>query len=83
MDMKKNVLKSGLLALALTLLTSAVDATNPTTNDSNKRELILSVLDQSKPNQYVPAAFFLHFEHKLPRLYKIISISSVPQIWTS
>ena len=63
--MKKNVLKSGLLALALTLLTSAVDATNPTTNDSNKRELILSVLDQSKPNQYVPAAFFLHFEHKL------------------
>ena len=63
--MKKNVLKSGLLALALTLLTSAVDATNPTTNDSNKREFILSVLDQSKPNQYVPAAFFLHFEHKL------------------
>ena len=63
--MKKNVLKSGLLALALTLLTSTVDATNPTTNDSNKRELILSVLDQSKPNQYVPAAFFLHFEHKL------------------
>ena len=44
MDMKKNVLKSGLLALALTLLTSAVDATNPTTNDSNKRELILSVI---------------------------------------
>ena len=57
MDMKKNVLKSGLLALALTLLTSAVDATNPTTNDSNKRELILSVLDQSKPNQYVPVSY--------------------------
>ena len=32
MDMKKNVLKSGLLALALTLLTSDVDATNTTTN---------------------------------------------------
>lgn len=31
----------------------------------NKRELILSVLDQSKPNAYVPAAFFLHFDHKL------------------
>lgn len=82
--MKKNVLKSGLLALALTLLTSAVDATNPTTNDSNKRELILSVLDQSKPNQYVPAAFFLLLNTSwVPRLYKIISISSVPQIWTS
>ncbi len=63
--MKKNVLKSGLLALALTLSASAADAANPVTNNSNKRELILSVLDQSKPNKYVPAAFFLHFDHKL------------------
>jgi uroporphyrinogen decarboxylase len=27
----------------------------------NKRDLVLSVLDMSKANQYVPAAFFMHF----------------------
>ncbi|MDR3261234.1 MAG: hypothetical protein LBT78_05295 [Tannerella sp.] len=31
----------------------------------NKREKVLAVLDQSKPNEYVPAAFFLHFKDKL------------------
>jgi uroporphyrinogen decarboxylase len=31
----------------------------------NKREKTLAVLDQSKPNEYVPAAFFLHFHDKL------------------
>jgi uroporphyrinogen decarboxylase len=31
----------------------------------NKREKALAVLDQSKPNSYVPAAFFLHFDDKL------------------
>jgi uroporphyrinogen decarboxylase len=31
----------------------------------NKREKTLAVLDQSKPNTYVPAAFFLHFSDKL------------------
>ncbi|MDR1543061.1 MAG: hypothetical protein LBS50_01360 [Prevotellaceae bacterium] len=30
----------------------------------NKREKLLSVLDQSKPNRYVPAAFFMHFNEK-------------------
>jgi len=30
-----------------------------------KREKVLEVLDQSKPNKYVPAAFFMHFEEKL------------------
>jgi uroporphyrinogen decarboxylase len=34
-------------------------------NTSNKREKVLAVLDQSKPNEYVPAAFFLHFDEKL------------------
>lgn len=33
----------------------------------NKREKVLTVLDQSKPNEYVPAAFFLHFDEKLGR----------------
>ncbi|OAV72638.1 methylcobalamin:coenzyme M methyltransferase [Bacteroidales bacterium Barb6] len=31
----------------------------------NKREKVLAVLDQSKPNEYVPAAFFMHFKEKL------------------
>ncbi|MDR1456278.1 MAG: hypothetical protein LBJ01_11545 [Tannerella sp.] len=31
----------------------------------NKREKTLAVLDQSKPNRYVPAAFFMHFDEKL------------------
>jgi uroporphyrinogen decarboxylase len=31
----------------------------------NKREKMLAVLDQSKPNSYVPAAFFMHFKEKL------------------
>jgi uroporphyrinogen decarboxylase len=31
----------------------------------NKREKVLAVLDRSKPNPYVPAAFFMHFNDKL------------------
>ena len=34
-------------------------------NSLNKREKVLAVLDQSKPNEYVPAAFFMHFNDKL------------------
>ena len=30
-----------------------------------KRDKVLSVLDQSHPNEYVPAAFFMHFDNKL------------------
>jgi uroporphyrinogen decarboxylase len=32
---------------------------------ANKREKVLAVLDQSKPNEYIPAAFFMHFKDKL------------------
>jgi uroporphyrinogen decarboxylase len=31
----------------------------------DKREKVLEVLDQSKPNKYVPSAFFMHFPEKL------------------
>jgi uroporphyrinogen decarboxylase len=31
---------------------------------TNKRELVLSLLDESKPPEYIPAAFFLHFPPK-------------------
>jgi uroporphyrinogen decarboxylase len=30
----------------------------------NRREKVLAVLDRSKPNAYVPAAFFMHFNDK-------------------
>lgn len=62
--MKRNkiILKSILfLAAVIVLKTSNVSAQN----QINKRERILQVLDQSKPNEYVPAAFFLHFSDKL------------------
>ena len=63
--MKKNLSK----VIALTLLAVAgvqtVDAQSQVAN--NRRERILQVLDQSRPNAYVPAAFFLHFENKLGR----------------
>ncbi|MDR0686981.1 MAG: hypothetical protein LBF79_05960 [Dysgonamonadaceae bacterium] len=36
-------------------------------NTISKREKVLAVLDLSKPNDYVPAAFFLHFDDKLGR----------------
>jgi uroporphyrinogen decarboxylase len=64
--MKQNVLKNGLLALcALTAFGTTNAFAGNEGGANSKRELILSVLDQSKPNKYVPAAFFLHFEHKL------------------
>ena len=55
--------------LAMTLLivsgVQTVSAQSPVAD--SKRERILQVLDQSRPNEYVPAAFFLHFENKLGR----------------
>lgn len=56
--MRKSILLTAALA-ALTLTTASAQ------NQINKRERILQVLDQSKPNEYVPAAFFLHFDDKL------------------
>lgn len=56
--MKKSIILTAALA-ALTLTTASAQ------NQISKRERVLQVLDQSKPNQYVPAAFFLHFDDKL------------------
>jgi uroporphyrinogen decarboxylase len=36
-------------------------------NKVNRREKVLAVLDRSKPNAYVPAAFFMHFDDKFGR----------------
>lgn len=56
--MRKNIILAAALA-AVTLTPANAQ------NQINKRERILQVLDQSKANEYVPAAFFLHFDDKL------------------
>ena len=61
----KNIIKS-VVAIALASLIGA-HTTVSAQSEINKRERILQVLDQSRPNEYVPAAFFLHFENKLGR----------------
>ena len=61
----KNIIKS-VVAIAVASLIGA-HTTVSAQSEINKRERILQVLDQSRPNEYVPAAFFLHFENKLGR----------------
>lgn len=62
----KKLVKTTLAVIALATLTSEIAVAQQTVA-SSKRERILQVLDQSRPNEYVPAAFFLHFENKLGR----------------
>lgn len=64
--MKKINVKAIALALIVAAGIQQVAAQSESTANS-KRERILQVLDQSRPNEYVPAAFFLHFENKLGR----------------
>ncbi len=62
--MKK--IQTSVIALALAAAgVQTISAQSQVAN--NRRERILQVLDQSRPNEYVPAAFFLHFENKLGR----------------
>ena len=64
--MKTNNFKTAIVALiAATTGIQAVNAQQSVAD--NRRERILQVLDQSRPNEYVPAGFFLHFENKLGR----------------
>ena len=56
-EMRKVLKTTIIAALAATTFSSAVQAQSTI----SKRERILQVLDQSRPNEYVPAAFFLHF----------------------
>ena len=63
----KKIVKSTLAVIALATLTSQAANAQSSTSKVNSRERILQVLDQSRPNEYVPAAFFLHFENKLGR----------------
>lgn len=59
--MNKTIKTSIIAALAATTFSTATFAQAPI----SKRERIFQVLDQSRPNEYVPAAFFLHFPDKL------------------
>ena len=61
--MKKNFVK--IFGVALVAATSFQTVAAQLQVANNRRERILQVLDQSRPNEYVPAAFFLHFENKL------------------
>ena len=63
--MKKLIAKVFAVALVAATSFQTVAAQQQVAN--NRRERILQVLDQSRPNEYVPAAFFLHFENKLGR----------------
>ena len=57
----KQIIKSTLAVIALaTISNQAVLAQSVATSKVNSRERILQVLDQSRPNDYVLAAFFLH-----------------------
>ena len=61
--MKKNFVSIIAIALLSVAGVESVSAQSQVAN--NKRERILQVLDQSRPNEYVPAAFFLHCQNKL------------------
>jgi len=59
----KQIMKSTLAIVALaTLTTSVVSAQSYA--DYNKRELLWQVLDQSRPNDYIPVFFNIHFKDK-------------------
>jgi len=62
----KQIVKATLAIVALATSFQTVAAQEQQVAN-NRRERILQVLDQSRPNAYVPAAFFLHFENKLGR----------------
>lgn len=61
--MKKNFVSIIAIALLSVAGVESISAQSQVAN--SKRERILQVLDQSRPNEYVPAAFFLHFQNKL------------------
>jgi uroporphyrinogen decarboxylase len=74
---KRTFIKSGMWALGGLGLSASANATLFAASpgrakgvsylpaSTNKREKVLAVLDQSKPNEYIPAAFFMHFKDKL------------------
>lgn len=63
---KNFISKSAFAALTVAVALTSCTSQKPQQQEQlSKRDLILKVLDQSQPNEYVPAAFFLHFPDKL------------------
>ena len=60
--MKKNFVK--LFGVVLVAVTSFQTVSAQSYDNYNKRELLLQVLDQSRPNDYVPVFFNVHFPDK-------------------
>lgn len=59
----KQTLRS-LLLVAVAATTFSANVSAQSYDNYNKRELLLQVLDQSRPNDYVPVFFNLHFPDK-------------------
>lgn len=62
MNIMKTQFKSISVALLFVLASTGINAEAQTYSDYNKRELLLHVLDQSRPNDYVPVFFNIHFK---------------------
>jgi len=60
-----SIVKTAFVAITAAVALSSCTSQKPADEHVTKRDRILQVLDQSKPNEYVPAAFFLHFPDKL------------------
>ena len=59
----KQTLRS-LLLVAVAATTFSANVSAQSYDNYNKRELLLQVLDQSRPNDYVPVFFNIHFPDK-------------------
>ena len=59
----KQTLRS-LLLVAVAATTFSANVSAQSYDNYNKRELLLQVLDQSRPNDYVPVFFNIHFPSK-------------------
>ena len=77
--MKKSIANVFVVALVAATSFQTVAAQQQVAN--NRRERILQVLDQSRPNAYVPAAFFLHFAstvHPIRTLRHSMPMPTIP-----
>lgn len=54
--------KTTLLVVAVSIAAVNTPVVAQTATDYNKRELIWQTLDQSRPNDYVPVFFNIHFK---------------------
>jgi uroporphyrinogen decarboxylase len=62
--MKKNQIFRSILLSAVAATAFSAQVSAQSYDNYNKRELLLQVLDQSRPNDYVPVFFNVHFPDK-------------------